>query len=168
VGVTKIFKNDKQITNFFTSEMKLILDEVAEKIILELQKKIDEKVYNGFTPTTYSRQMDNGGLRDLWQAKPSKKRGDTVKVKIEEEPDLMTHDPDNFIHGSNYWTKNDIRDILSNIVIEGKSGDLFGDGEWRQPRDFWTPLIDMLDSGEINKMLESGFKSRGINFIRIS
>lgn len=165
----KVFKNDTQVTNFFTSEMKKVLDIVAEKMILKLQEKIDEKVYNSFTPTTYNRQMDNGGLRDLWRANPSRRKGDKVSVKVKEEPEFLTHTPEEFIHGSNHSKKgDDIRKVLAEFVLEGESGDLFGDGVWRDKRDFWTPFIDMLDDGEINTIIEDAFTAVGINFIRIS
>ena len=53
------------------------------------------------------------------------------------------------------------------IVIEGKSGDLFGDGKWRKPRDFWHPLIDKLDSGQVNQIIEKAFRKHKIKFIRV-
>ena len=168
-------KNEIELKIMILNRMKPVIDMVVDEILESLKKNIDKKVYNSYSPTFYQRLGDNGGLRDLWEEKGSKIIGGKVVGEIKEDPERLTINEDLFQHGSSdlyeyggkSWYKNDIRDILAYIVIEGKSGNLFGDGEWRKPRDFWHPLIDELDDGKINQIIEKAFRKHKIKFIRI-
>lgn len=162
-------KNETQLKAIMLSQMKSVVDMVVDEILESLKKNIDKKVYNSYSPVEggYQRLGDNGGLRDLWEEEKSKIKNSKIIGEIKERPERLVLNEDNFQHGSRFWYRNDIRDMLAYIVIEGKSGDLFGEGAWRKPRDFWHPLIDKLDAGQINKMIEKAFRKHKIKFIRI-
>jgi len=160
-------QNETQLKLIILSQMKSVMDMVVDEILELLKKNIDKKVYNSFSPTTYERLGDNGGLRDLWEEERAKIVNGKVIGEVKEKPERLILNEDEFQHGSRFWYQNDIRDMLAYIVIEGKSGDLFGDGEWRKPRDFWHPLIDELDDGKINQIIEKAFRKHKIKFIRI-
>jgi len=165
-------KNETQLKLIMLNQMKSVMDMIVDDILELLKKNIDKKVYNAFSPVKYERLGNNGGLRDLWQEEKSKTVGGRVIGEVKESPERLILNQDNFQHGSKFkrqegWYESDIREALAEIVIEGKSGDLFGDGKWRKPRDFWHPLIDKLDAGQINQIIEKAFKKHKIKFIRI-
>lgn len=159
--------NDAALTAMIISDMTEIIDSLTEKLLEKLKLKIEEVVYTPFNPKEYRRQGDRG-LRNEWDKTPPKVSGNVIQTEIGENPMKLTVGPEYFVHGSYYWEPmDDIRNILAEIVIGGKSGKLFGEGFWREPRDFWTPFIQLLEDGTVDKMIESEFKSRGIPFKKI-
>jgi len=153
-------------------QMKPIVDDVVDEILKSLKRNIDKKVYNSFSPVSYQRLGDNGGLRSLWEDEKSIIKGEKVIGEVKEHPEKLTLNKKLFQHGSEFkrqenWYESDIRKVLAEIVIEGKSGALFGEGKWRKPRDFWHPLINKLDSDQINKLIEKAFRKHKIKFIKI-
>ena len=161
-------KNEIELKIMILNRMKPVIDMVVDEILESSKKNIDKKVYNSFSPSTYQRLGDNGGLRDLWEEEKSKIVNGKVIGEVKEKPERLVLNEDLFQHGSRFWHENDIRDMIAYIVIEGKSGDFFGEGKWRKPRDFWHPLLDKLDAGQINKIIEKAFKQNKIKFVRIS
>lgn len=161
------FDNDQDLTNALISEMTSIIDKVVDQLLEKLKIKIEEVVYSPFRPKKYHRQGDRG-LRNEWDKTPAKVTGNVVQAEIAENPMKLTVGPEYFVHGSHYWEPmEDIREILAEIVIEGKSGDFFGEGFWRQPRNFWEPFLKLLEDGTVDRMIETEFKSRGIPFKKI-
>jgi hypothetical protein len=162
-------KNETVLKTIMLNQMKSVMDMVVDEILESLKKNIDKKVYNSFSPSKdgYQRLGDNGGLRDLWEEEEAKIKNGKVIGEVKEKPERLVLNEDLFQHGSRFWYQNDIRDMIAYIVIEGKSGDLFGDGKWRKPRDFWHPLIDKLDSGQVNQIIEKAFRKHKIKFIRV-
>ena len=164
--------NDEQLNAIILGDLKKIIDEVAEKVFLKLRESIQQNVYDAGTPTTYNRQLDSGGLLGSFAKQNVTQSGQTIESKIDQDPMSMTHDPDNFIHGSNFWKGgDDIREYLAEMIINGDTkspmiGDRFGSGFWTSPRDFWTPMMDMINNGDIDRMIEQAFSSRGIIWTR--
>ena len=157
--------NDDQLNAKLLFDFTDIIDEVTYKILLELRKSIEKEVYGAGTPSPdgYNRLMYSGGLIGSFEKYRTKTSGQVVQGMIDQNSYSMTLDSDEFIHGSNYWNvTDDIRTMLSDIIIEGKSGGLFGPGFWRQPRPFWQPIIDMLTNGEVDKLIENAMTTRGI------
>lgn len=161
--------NEQALKAVILLQMKPVVDYVVDEILESLKKNIDKHVYNSYSPVEggYQRLGDDGGLRNLWENKKSEIKDGKVIGTVKEEPERLVTNADLFQHGSNYWERTDIRDLIAHIVIEGKSGDLFGEGEWRKPRDFWHPLIDKLDAGQVNKLIEKAFKKYKIKFVKI-
>lgn len=156
----------QKLNELVMKDMGVVVNAVVDAIIEELQKKMDEIVYSD-SPEWYPRQYSNGGLYELWEKSKGKGSKNSLSYEIKEHPENLTNEPDAFIHGSNYWVSTDITDILADIVIGGGSGPLFGEGFWRAPRDFWTPLIEMIEDGEFESVIEETLKSLGILYIKI-
>jgi hypothetical protein len=165
--------NDQQLTAIVVLDMTDIINEVADQLLKKLKDSggfIETIVYGAGSPSWYPRQKESGGLLGAYDKTDATVAGTTITAEVGEHPERMTFDPENFIHGSYYWKDGttDIRKILSDIITEGTSGPLFGDtGFWMSPRDFWQPLLDMLESGEVDTMIESAFTKRKIKFIKM-
>ena len=157
--------NDDQLNAIILNDLKGIIDEVAEKVFLKLRESIQQNVYDAGTPTTYNRQLDNGGLLGSFAKQNVSLVGQVAESKIDQDPMSMNNDSDNFIHGSNFWQGgDDVREYLTDWIIKGRPdiGSYFGEGFWRSPRNFWQPMIDMINNGDVDRMIESAFNSRGI------
>jgi len=158
--------NDMQLQQVMINDLNSIIDEVTEKLLKNLQDSIETIVYGAGEPTTYKRNRMDGGLQGSFEKEDAQTAGLAVNSKIDHDPMSMKLDVDNYVHGSNDWYRNDIRDILAEIIIEGKSGPRFGKkGFWREPRDFWEPFIKELNKNG-NKFIEEAFIRRGIISIK--
>jgi hypothetical protein len=162
-----MFKNDPQLQAAILRDLKDIVDEVTLGLLKKLRQSMKDEVYDADTPNWYFRYKDNGGLLGSFFKSPTTINSLTVSSSVDHVPNSMVHNPKRFTHGSNYWTTDDIRPYLVDIIINGKSGGLFGDGFWRRPRNFWQPVIDMLTDGTADKMIEQAFNSRGIKWKRV-
>jgi hypothetical protein len=163
------FDNDMALTASLVRDFSEMINEITSQILVELKGEIERYVYDVYNPVWYVRQGLGAGFEDSWTS-DSETSGNTITGTIYDAPDKMNIIREEFIHGSVYGKGtlySDIRDALTSIIVEGRAGPLFGDGPWRQPRDFWTPMLERLDRGMINVFLETRLKARGINFVRI-
>jgi hypothetical protein len=159
--------NDAMLEALFLIELKGIINEVAKSMLKELQQQIQSEVYDAGDPIRYHRLGLVGGLLGSFEKYDATIMGREVQSTIDQNPMSMVNDPDDHVHGSNEWIMTDIRDLLSEIIIEGKSGKRFGDGFWREPRDFWTPFIQLIDNGICDKYIQLEAKKRGITLIKV-
>jgi hypothetical protein len=75
----------------------------------------------------------------------------------------MEYDSATFLHGSDFYQPTDVRGFLAEIINEGKSGDLFGEGFWREKRPFWDKsLQELLDNGQIDRWMRESMKKHGL------
>ena len=157
--------NDLELYNQLGGAINVAIEYVMDKIYKEYDSLIEEIVYdlNGIG-NAYERTYT---FRDSWDYNVTKNiRG--ASGQLYQDLDAMDLDPDNFVHGSNYWNMTNVRPIMAEILYEGLSGDLFGQGWWQRPRDAWTPLIDKLNGGQLDIWFREGMKKSGISLTRIS
>lgn len=127
------------------------IEEVSEEIKESgiVQEKIQELVYDKYDPKEYER---TGEFRDSARLAYTESRGlfgSTFDFTIEHDvAEMPTHDPENFVHGSNYWVTDDVRgEVLSEIIENGDQGPMFGSGGFRTPRPYKEQIIDDLTRG---------------------
>jgi len=164
--------NDDMLNALLMLDLNSIIEEVTDKILQKLQESIEENVYDAYSnpDRQYNRNKYDGGLIGEFVPIPAKTVGNIITASIEETPELMIMDlsEESPIHGSIYkgktWDK--IREALADMIIKGTSGIRFGEGDWTEPRDFWTPVIKMFDDGTVRGMVDDAFTTRGIKFIR--
>lgn len=168
--------NDQMADMIMALDFTPIWEVICQRILDELKQEVEEIVYNSYSPKYYERQGENGGLlgdfTKLDQSTVTQYSTETIiHNEIGETEDTiagMTNIPVEFIHGSNYWDGGtDIRDILIDLVTQESgfgSGPLFGEGIWREPRDFWASFINKLDNGRIEEMFEEELRNRGIPY----
>ena len=110
--------NDISLSNVIMKDLSDIIDEVSSLLLSDLRESIQENVYDAGIPQRYERQKLDGGLQGSFNDQlQSKIKGNVVENKISQDPSLMTHDPNNFIHGSNFWEQSDdVRDILKGEI----------------------------------------------------
>ena len=159
--------NDMQLQVVILNDLNSIIDEVAGKLLKNLQDSIEEVVYGAGEPIWYERQKMDGGIQGSFETSTAVTMGRNVESWIEHDPMSMTLDELKNIHTSR---GNDVRSILADIIIKGNYDDEFYAtdkyGFWREPRDFWEPFIQELNKNG-NKFIEEAFTSRGIRYIKI-
>lgn len=159
----------KELEKYILNVLKEVVYEVGEKVNELAREHVDRDVYmkdNQSNHYAYGYSQPTFGLRDSLTTDKVKTNGNEVSTEIYHDSNKMITDPDNFVHGSNYWNKRDIRDILPEIVEFGLSGDFFGNGWWQDPRPYMQNTIkELQSSGKLQQWFKQGLKSRGVSVI---
>ena len=160
--------NDIQLQQVIINDLNGIIDEVAGKLLNNLQDSIQTEVYDAGKPVRYKRQGMDGGIQGSFETSTAVTMGNkSVEAWIEQNPMSMKLDELKNIHTSR---GNDVRSILADIIIEGNYDDEFYAtdkyGFWREPRDFWEPFMKELDKNG-NKFIEEAFRNRGIVYKKL-
>lgn len=153
-----------------TSEMENIFSQIGREAIIditrEMKNRIEEKIFEkgiGFSSKGEGYYNPTGEFQEAWITEiPKRISSDEYQGEMHYEPYMIkTISPENFIHGSNYWSQDDVSDILPNLIFEGKSGDFFGKGFWTEPRDAWSPMISSMDNS-FSKLMRDSFAKQGV------
>ena len=129
---------------------------VMEKMLEEYKMEIDDVIYGNYVPTVYQR---TGEFRDSWVTEVSS-QSMGAQGELKQDTSKMTVDLENFQHGSPY--SGSVVEALAEIIYEGLSGPLFGEGPWRNPRNPFVILLAKLDSGKISQWFKEGMTQQGI------
>ena len=170
--------NDLQLEQKLLNDLNTIIDEVAGKLLKNLQDSIQTEVYDVAEPAMYDRQGMKGGIQGSFDASTAVTMGNkSVEAWIEHDPMSMKLDPKNHIHSGEFQIPEDVRSILADIIIGGLAGGMTSGqydsqaysspklGYWTEPRDFWEPFMKELNKNG-NKFIEAAFKRRGIIYIK--
>ena len=159
-----LLSNDAMLYSFFMSKFKKIIDQLTEEIYMMVRESIENKVYRPHIPKWYPRQRDFGGLLGAWEKLTKRTAMNVIEGSVKYDPENIFSIPSNFIHGSYYWTHSDIREELVDIIVQGKSGKLFGDGWWRRPRDFWSPVYKKIEGTWVDRRFQQLMRQEGIQY----
>jgi hypothetical protein len=145
-------------------ELKSALKIPVQRSIEQLGKIVKEQVkyfvktvvYDPFIPETYVRNKEDGGLLGSWINMDF----DFKTVIFSDWESMEEHergDPEDFVHGSEYYEIKDIRSWLVRYVNEGMSGNIFGEGYWTSHRNFWDPTIHIVETEILKKDIKTVF-----------
>jgi hypothetical protein len=158
-----------QLQNVMMSVAQDALDETTRQVLVLLQQKIQEIVYDNYSPSVYDRTHE---FFESFERSNAQIMGNVIQTTIDQNPLTMELNQEEGIHGSIYknveW---DIRESLADILINGGDGTphvggRFGSGWWtEEKRDFWSPFIKYFDDGTVSKMLKENFAKREIKVI---
>jgi hypothetical protein len=153
------FSNLEELYKLMFDATQDAIEYVCDKILTELNLQMAQKNI-GMGGVVYE---PTGEFYEAWQQGVTERVGKYIQTVVGYEADTVHSIPDEFIHGSNYWSGgNDVSDILPDLIFGGKSGDFFGQGFWTEERDAWTPTIQRIDKS-FDKWLKEGFKQAGVS-----
>jgi len=155
------FKNMVDLDRALKPLLKDVVNAVAKRVEDKIIANIDEYVYIGRNEYYYDGSaMPTYEFRESWKSDGAKSIPNGFEAEIYSHYDMMRLDKDTFLHGS-YW--GDVRKYLPEIIEEGLSGKLFGEGFWREKRPFFSKTIEQLESqGLIQKWYIEEFRKRGL------
>ena len=138
-GIMPLVTDDDILNSFLLAEMRDITDEVSGGLLKALKKNIQQIVYDPFDPVMYDRQGRNEGFLGSWVRTLATTSGQTNSSEIYSEPSFMNYSPGKYIHGSVVKGQStDIRNVLDEIINEGKSGPLF---DFAKSELWWNCLL---------------------------
>ena len=149
-------KND--VYSSLTIKAAFALDYAMEKLLMKLQENIEKIVYGAGSPEYYNRTME---FLNSWETSKPIIKGNIIESDLFQNIFAMHSDPENFIHGSNYYKQDDITAYMADIIFEGLSGPMFGSGFWTVARDAWTPTLTHLENGDFDRWFADGMRMQG-------
>lgn len=130
------------------------INEVIERIFVEMQQEIEREVYSANSAGDYSR---TGALTDAWIHEA---RG--LFGRIEFQPSMLPANPSAFQHDSPYgW---DVRGEIFDILEGGYRAYNAKTGKFIAPRPWWDNFLSKIDS-KIDKWIRAALRHQGLAVI---
>lgn len=153
-----LFRNLQEFYAVIRKNTIIAIDYVTEKMLEELNLQMVSKKI-GLHNSVY---QNTGEFYSAWKSEMATRVGQYFMASVRYDGDSLSLDPDNFIHGSNFYDVDDVRDILPYLIFGGNSGDLFGEGYWTKNRDAWSPTITRMNRS-FGKWIVEGFAMSGFS-----
>lgn len=150
-----VASNDAEVLKMFSAPLKQATEKVIDKMEEELKSQINAALGGG--GIKYRRLGEGGGLEGAWKKEAVTVAYNVFTGEMHYDNSLLSFNPSEFQHASpasyvddDGYTHN-IKNHgpvhnLADIVFKGGSGPLFGNGNWRQARDAWTPFLAACNS----------------------
>lgn len=154
-------RNNSEVMKLLREQLKPVVDIVVDKIYIDNYDMIEKVIYDSYQPETY--QRTNEFALDAWETTPAHKNGELhIQGDVHYAPENMTYRPDDFTHGSNYG--GDVREALAEIIYQGLSGPLFGNGPWQRKRNAYNRLISYLGPRRIKNYVKEALDKCNIPY----
>jgi hypothetical protein len=171
--------SDEILTHMISVDLQKALKKLVEAIVEIVRGYVQSEVYDAYNPIKYERMHDlygEGGFYESWSSSEIESVGGntgggrTFLSKIFSDPDLMFYIPEDFVHGS-FEGEGDRRENLDKYIAEGVaasydfvvSPDV---DDYAAPRDYWSPVIDLLNAGIFGELFEESLEILGIRFVK--
>lgn len=142
------------------------MNEVGRKVANLMKEHVQTDVYDKGTELGRSYYYD-GEVQPTEQLMNSvehskvEKSGKSVSTTIANNPDFMLNEPNTYLHGSNYWRKKDVREMLPYLINEGKTGGLFGEVWEGLSRPYITNTFnELVDKDLVRTWLKQALEKR--------
>lgn len=151
------FNNIDELMAFLEKEVNDSMKDVGKAVQKVVKDHVDLDVYAVAQPAKYERTEQ---LRDSVTYTV-----DGTDVLIHHDDSMIESIPDNQHHSVvEGYEPQDSSEYVANIVEEGSSGHIFGEGYWTEPRPFWKNAEDEVESTGLDaKILKDSLKTKGFN-----
>ena len=134
------------------------LEGTGEKTKELVKDRIDRDVYSVASPSIYERTYE---LRESVQPSKVNSKGNTAELEIGHDTSLIgSYSPNqhySVVDGSSSV------DSIAEIVHDGKSGKIFGEGFWTQKRPYMDNAKEEMKDGKYKKFMIEELKKQGLN-----
>ncbi len=122
-----------------------------------VKKRIDTDVYDVGDPKEYIRTFE---LRESIKSSNIKSSGDIAEVEIKHDTSLIHSNPSLNQHASAIDGSSSV-DSIAEIVHDGKSGKLFGQGFWTKKRPYMDNAKEEMEDGKYKQFMMEELKRMG-------
>lgn len=174
---TNLPKNPEQVRRYLLPIIRDAVEYAMKKMEEKNKKLMDKYIYHSaFSPTVYQR---TGEFGEAWGIDGTAKRskagkaisGNHVEMRFgynpEEVSGISLQDNPNgqiYAHGSPEW--GNARDYLADLIYNGNSGPMYGNGPWREKRDVWTALLSEFGEDKFIYWMKRYMNTQGFHFTR--
>ena len=152
-------RNNQELERLLMPALEKAIDYVVQKIWNDNRELIRTIVYEAYQPEEYER---TGEFKEAWET-DVKRLGNFVRGEMKYDPRELTVDYTKWQHGSQYLQE-PMTTYLAEVIYQGLSGDLFGEGPWTKKRDVWAALNREIGIKKIKQYFEEGMRQNGLDF----
>ena len=161
-------RNNKEVLAMLHSPISKAINYVIDKIYDENIGAIHDIVYMAYSPEEYER---TGDFYRAWGAGTTKVVNErTVEGEFKYNPDKMSigsTDPNSSNYGQHIGLAGDFygqdaRPYLAELIYNGATGSLFGDGAFRKKRDAWEELNKRIGKRKMKQWMKEGLEAAGL------
>ena len=155
-----IARNDQELMTLLMKDFLPITKETGDNVLTQVQQSIDTNVYDVYMPKHYNRLYMNGGFMGSWINEAGINGFNEIDSTIFSDPFMMEYNSEEFQHGNE---STDRRTEMSEDLIYGQGYD-WG---FNLERNFWEPIEEWIQSGELDSVFEAMMNRHGISWIKI-
>lgn len=159
-------RSEQELRNLLRSPIQKAINYVLDKIYDENISVVHDVVYMAYSPEDYNR---TGDLYRAWSTE-SKSTSSAAQGEFKYDYSKMSigsTDPQssNFaqhigLAGDFYGQ--DARPYLAELIYNGATGSLFGDGAFRNKRDAWEELNKRIGRRKMKQWMKEGLEAAGL------
>ena len=159
-------RSEQELRNLLRSPIQKAINYVLDKIYDENIAVVHDVVYMAYSPEDYNR---TGDLYRAWSTE-SKSTSSAAQGEFKYDYSKMSigsTDPQssNFAQhigvGGDFYGQ-DARPYLAELIYQGATGSLFGDGAFRKQRDAWAELNKRIGRSKMKKWMKEGMELPGL------
>lgn len=152
-----VFTSEAALRSAALKALKTAVSDIMKKIEETNKQMIESYVYSAGSPSYYSRTKQ---FYNAWKSEDGGGSGD-VSATFKYDEGAIFYDGE-YSHGSPEWGS--AASYMADIIYQGQSGPLFGDGYWRAARDAWEPLVTMIES-QLDGWFSSAARGAGLPLV---
>ena len=159
-------RSEQELRNLLRSPIQKAINYVLDKIYDENISVVHDVVYMAYSPADYNR---TGDLYRAWSTE-SKSTSSAAQGEFKYDYSKMSignTDPQssNFAQhigvGGDFYGQ-DARPYLAELIYQGATGSLFGDGAFRKQRDAWAELNKRIGRRKMKQWMKEGMEAAGL------
>lgn len=159
-------RSEQELRNLLRSPIQKAINYVLDKIYDENISVVHDVVYMAYSPEDYNR---TGDLYRAWSTE-SKSTSSAAQGEFKYDYSKMSigsTDPQssNFAQhigvGGDFY-RQDARPYLAELIYQGATGSLFGDGAFRKQRDAWAELNKRIGRRKMKQWMKEGMEAAGL------
>ena len=159
-------RSEQVLRNVLRSPIQKAINYVLDKIYDENIAVVHDVVYMAYSPEDYNR---TGDLYRAWSTE-SKSTSSAAQGEFKYDYSKMSigsTDPQssNFAQhigvGGDFYGQ-DARPYLAELIYQGATGSLFGDGAFRKQRDAWAELNKRIGRRKMKQWMKEGMEAAGL------
>ena len=159
-------RSEQELRNMLRSPIQKAINYVLDKIYDENISVVHDVVYMAYSPEDYNR---TGDLYRAWSTE-SKSTSSAAQGEFKYDYSKMSigsTDPQssNFAQhigvGGDFYGQ-DARPYLAELIYQGATGSLFGDGAFRKQRDAWAELNKRIGRRKMKQWMKEGMEAAGL------
>ena len=154
--------NDIQLMAIFSAEMTEIVNELTDWLLTQVQMSVEANVYSYPEGSMYERLGNDGGFLSAWEKEMAKFAASFIESSVGINPLSMVLNAERHQHGN--LAGEDRRAEIAELISTGNGYD-FG-GNAAIPRDFWSPIEQLVNDGSLDVVLENLFTKHGIRYTK--
>ena len=159
-------RSEQELRNLLRSPIQKAINYVLDKIYDENISVVHDVVYMAYSPEDYNR------TGDLYRAQSTESKSASAAAQGQyryeySKMSIGSTDPQssNFAQhigvGGDFYGQ-DARPYLAELIYQGATGSLFGDGAFRKQRDAWAELNKRIGRRKMKQWMKEGMEAAGL------